>query len=299
MLKVKKGRGAIIGLLFMPLMIGLGHADVPNRNVTVAVFPCPDVVRMLKKFHPMRTYLEETTHFRITLRVPKDSAELEREVKNGDIDFALLDPHIYVKLAHLYKKDLLMGALTREGKPYQCGVIIARKDSGLKSLVNLKGKTVMFGPKLSTVRWLFAKLLFEETGMDIETDLKGYTHGTCCEDAAFNVYLGAADAAVVCEHFLVAHPDKHKELGFKAERFAVIGKTRLAPTRVFAGRRDLDRKIFIPLVHALTGLDRRSEGQNAILLRSELGGFQMAKDSQYDEIRKLINRNLTKGSDEK
>lgn len=289
----------IIGLFIIQLLIGPGHADVSGRKATVAVFPCPDVVRMFKKFHPMKTYLEKATRYNIKLVVPKDSAELEREVKNGDIDFALLDPHIYVKLAHLYNKDLLMVALTREGESYQRGVIIARKDSGMKSLANLKGKTVMFGPKLSTVRWLFAKLSFEEAGMDIERDLKAYTHGTCCEDAAFNVYLEAVDSAVVCEHFLDEHPDKHKELGFKAEQFSVIGKTRPAPTRVFAGRRDLGRQILIPLVQALAGLDRRNDGHNKILLRAELGGFLMAKDSRYDGLRKLIDRNMTKGSDEK
>lgn len=288
----------ISGLFIIQLLIGPGLADVSGRNVTVAVFPCPDVVRMVKKFHPMRTYLEKATRHNIKLVVPKDTAELEREVKNGTIDFALLDPQIYVKLAHLYNQELLMVALTRKGEPGQRGVVIARKDSGMKSLANLKGKSVMFGPKLSTVRWLYARLLFEESGMDIERDLKAYTHGTCCEDAAFNVYLEAVDAAVVCEHFLEEHPDKHKELGFKAEQFSVIGKTRPAPTRVFAGRRDLDRQILIPMVQALSGLDRRNDDHNAMLHRAELGGFLMVKDSRYDGIRKLIDRNMTNGKKE-
>ena len=55
----------------------------------------------------------------------------------------------------------------------------------------------MFGPKLSAARWVAAKALFEENGMNIDKDLKAYSNGKCCEDVAFNVYLKAVDAGVV------------------------------------------------------------------------------------------------------
>jgi ABC-type phosphate/phosphonate transport system substrate-binding protein len=89
------------------------------------------------------------------------------------------------------------------------------------------------------------------------------------------------------------------EPGFEAEQISVIDKTSPAPTRVFAGRRDVDKRILIPMIRALPALDRRNESHHAILDRAEFGGGQMVKGSRYDGIRDLINRNLRKGSDDK
>ena len=161
--------------------------------------------------------------------VPRDSAEFERAIKNGDIDFAFQDPHMYVRFADLYDKGTLIRALTREGTTSQSGVVIVRKDSGINKLEDLIGKTVMFGPKLSAAKWVAAKLLFEENGINIDKDLKAYSNGGCCEDIAFNVYLKAVDAGVVCDHFLGEHSEKQQELGVEAKQISVICKNQISP----------------------------------------------------------------------
>ena len=170
----------------------------------------------------MVTYLKEKTGFDIKLVVPRDTTELERSIKNGDIEFAFLDPHMYVRLVHLYDKSTLIRSLTREGATSQSGVVIARKDSGIEKLKDLMGKTVTFGPKLSAARWVAAKSLFEENGINIDKDLKSYSNGGCCEDVALNVYLKAVDAGVVCDHFLGEHEERQQEHGGMPKRFSSL-----------------------------------------------------------------------------
>ena len=158
----KLSKAVIAGLFLMQLLIGASYADEVKKNITIAIFPCTDIVMSFKKFHPLVTYLKEETGFAIKLVVPRDSAKFERDIKNGDIDFALQDPHIYTRFVRLYDKNTLIRALTREGTTSQSGVVISRKDGGINTLKDLIGKTVMFGPELSAARWVAAKLLFEE-----------------------------------------------------------------------------------------------------------------------------------------
>ena len=165
-------KGAIAGVLFLFLLTGSSYADEVKKNITLAIFPCTDVVMSFKKFYHLITYLKEETGFDIRMMVPGDYEEFERDIKNKNIDFALQDPNIYVKSVHLYDKDSLIRALTREGATFQSGTVISRKDGGINNLQDLKGKTVMFGPKLSAARWLAARLLFEENGINIDKDLK-------------------------------------------------------------------------------------------------------------------------------
>ena len=290
---IKLGNETARGALFALLLAAACFAAAPKNQVNIAVFPCTDATMNLKKFHLLVNYLEEETGLDIRLKVPGDYAQFERAVRNGDIDFAFQDPNIYVRLAGLYDRGALVRALTREGAATQAGVVIARKDGAIGKLSDLKGRTVMFGPRLSAARWLAAKLLFEENGMDIDRDFKAYSNGRCCEDIAFSVYLGAVDAGVVCDHFLGEHSKKQRELGVDPQQIAVVGKTRPVPTRIFAARQGLGSDIIARVNWALLGLDKNSPAHAEILSRAELGGFQASRDDDYEGIRRLLGRKKT------
>jgi len=249
------------------------------------------VERTFKKFHPLATYLKEQTGYDVEIRILKDFTEFEWAIKNGDIDFALQDPHTYVRLAKLFKKDALIRALTREGGASQNGALIVRKGSGIKNIGDLRGKTVMFGPKLSATKWIAAKELFQENGININKDLRAFSHGGCCEDIAFNVYLHEVDAGVVCDHFLEEHAEDRNELGMDTTQLIVIGKTRSVPTRVLTARKELNSSVVARIYAALLRLDKKNPQHAKILYPAEIGGFQKSRDKEYDRIRSLIGVN--------
>ena len=285
----KLSKGVVAGVLFMYLLVGASYADEVRKTITLAIFPCTDVVMSFKKFNPLVTYLKEETGLDISLVVPEDPAEFERSIKKGNIDFAFQDPHMYVRFSRFYDKGSLLRALTREGATSQSGVVIARKDGNINKLEDLIGKSVMFGPKLSAAKWVAAKPLFEENGINIDKDLKGYSNGGCCEDIAFSVYLKAVDAGVVCDHFLEEHIEKQQELGLEAQQIVVICRTTSVPTRVFAARQDIRNDIISKVNQALLRLDNNKPDHKKILYRAELGGFQKSKDENYDGIRIMIS----------
>lgn len=277
---------AVVVVFFM--FVGTTWADGVKENITIAISPCTDVVLNFKKFNPLVTYLTEQTGLDIRLVVPKDSADFEKDIKSGAIDFALQDPNVYVMFAPLYDKETLLRALTPEGGIFQSGAVIVRKDSNINQLKDLTGKTVMFGPKLSAARWVAAKLLFEENGINIDQDLKAYSNGGCCEDIAFTVYLKAVDAGVVCDHFLEEHPTRQKELGVETNQIRVIARTGLVSTRVFAARLGTSKTTITQIYEALLRLDKNKPTHAKILSPAELGGFQKSEDEDYDNIRILI-----------
>ncbi len=182
-----------------------------------------------------------------------------------------------------------LGALTRDGERVQSGIVITRKDRGVNRVEDLKGKTVMFGPKLSAARWVAAKSLFEENGINIDKDLKSYSNGGCCEDVAFNVYLKAVDAGVVCDHFLGEHEERQQELGVNAKEIMVIQRTHPVPTRVFASSKKTSIRVVKKINQALLGLNNMNPANKKILYPAEIGGFQKAKDEDYNNIRILTD----------
>ena len=221
-------------LIFLSWFVTLGYAAETRKPLQIAILPCNNIEITFKKYFLLLRYLMEQTNLDAKLVVPADFTAFETAMRKGEIDFVLQDPHTYLALRHLYRNDALLKVLTVEGTTTQSAVVVVRKDSRIKSLHDLRGKTVMFGPESSTTKWLAAILLFKENSIDIDKDLKAYTHGGCCEDIAFSVYLKSVDAGVVCAHFLAEHGEKQKELGVKAEELLVIGRSKPVPTRVFA-----------------------------------------------------------------
>ena len=278
-------------LLFMivSLQVSPISAEVGKQPVTIAVLPCTDIVMTFKKFHPLATYLTQKTGLPIRLVVPENLTQFETSLNNGEIDFALQDPHTFLKLSDLFDKDSLLRALNLEGGTTQSGVIIVRKDSGIHKITDLKGKTVMFGPKFSASKWLAGRLLLEENGINIEKNLKAYLNGGCCEDIAFNVYLKAVDAGVVCDHFAGEHEDKQKELGIDASKIMVIAKTKDVPMKIFGARKGIDKNTITKIKQALLNLDRHNPEQMKLLQQAELGGFQEYSDGDFGLIKMMMS----------
>jgi phosphonate transport system substrate-binding protein len=278
-------------LLFMMISLQVTpiSAQVEKESVNIAVLPCTDIVMTFKKFHPLVTYLTKMTGLPIRLVVPEDLAKFETSIKNGEIDFALQDPHTFLKLANLFDKDSLLRALNQEGGTTQSGVVIVRKNSGIHKVADLKGKTVMFGPKFSASKWLAGRLLLAENGINIDKDLKAYLNGGCCEDIAFNVYLKAVDAGVVCDHFAGEHEDKQKELGIDVSQIEVIAKTKNVPMKVFGARKGTDKETIMKMKQALLHLDGHDPEQMKILNPAELGGFQEYSDGDFGLIKMMMS----------
>jgi phosphate/phosphite/phosphonate ABC transporter binding protein len=281
-------KGIISTLIFF-LVIGSSTISA-GEQFTIAVLPCSDIMLTFKKFNPLVTYLKQQTGIDMRIVIPNDYVKFESAVKNKEIDFAFLDPHTYVRSSSLYNKSALIRSLNREGMPSQQGVVIVKKGSGIKTLNDLRGKVVMFGSELSATKWIAARLLFKENGINIDKDLSSYSNGGCCEDIAFNVYLNAVDAGVVCNHFLAEHSEKQKELGINADQFIIIGKTKSVPTRLFVARKDLRNDIVTKVNKALLKLDRANPEHAKILYPAELGGFQRTRDDEYKSLRNLMGK---------
>nr|WP_321400477.1 phosphate/phosphite/phosphonate ABC transporter substrate-binding protein [uncultured Desulfobacter sp.] len=249
----------------------------------MCIFPCTDAANSFRKFHPLVTYLKQATGLNISLVFHDDLAGFERALKNGTLDLAIQDPHVYVKLADKYNNAHILQALSFDQETTQRGVIIVRKDSGLKCIKDLKDKTVMFGSKLSSPRWTAASHLFEKNGFQIDRDLMSYSHGGCCEDVAFNVFLKVVDAGVVCDHFLQEHDNREPELGLDTGQLTVIAETDRVPTKIFSSRKDVGEEDIRQITRVLTGLDLQNPEHRKILQNADIGGFQKA--SAQDLIR--------------
>lgn len=146
------------------------------------------------------------------------------------------------------------------------GVIVVKKNSGINSLDDLKGKVFAFDEPHSTSAAVLPRMLLEEKKLklmevksagSVKPGFVGYMYGT--DGSSLNVLVtGRADAAATSYREIERlKPDVRESL-------KVIAKTIMVPRQLIAVRKDLDPKLAKELKEILLQMDKDPEGQGIL-----------------------------------
>jgi ABC-type phosphate/phosphonate transport system substrate-binding protein len=125
----------------------------------------------LKEWEPLAAYLSDQLGDKVTI-IPLTFTDFLDFCDREPAGFIFTNPWFYVRAKVLKKAKALVTVKYQASGDKMCGVIFARKDSGIKSLADIRGKVLMC-PKLSSPGgWLFQKGVIMNAGITPEKDLK-------------------------------------------------------------------------------------------------------------------------------
>ncbi len=124
----------------------------------------------LKEWEPLATYLSEQLGDKVTV-VPLTFTDFLDFCDREPSAFIFTNPWFYVRAKVLKKAKALVTVKYQSSGDRMCGVIFTRKDSGINSLPDIRGKVLMC-PKLSSPGgWLFEKGEIVKAGITPEKEL--------------------------------------------------------------------------------------------------------------------------------
>ncbi|MBU4076345.1 MAG: phosphonate ABC transporter substrate-binding protein [Euryarchaeota archaeon] len=132
--------GIIVLVILGGLWFGLGREITENPVLKLGLIPAEDQVKMLKQFQPTVKYLEESTGMKVEAFVATDYTGVVEALKAGKIDVAYLGPFAYI-LAESQDPTIepfAVGVRTSSGLTTYKSIIVAGKNSGIKSIADLK-----------------------------------------------------------------------------------------------------------------------------------------------------------------
>lgn len=128
---------------FGVLLVLIGTAEAV-ADITMGVFPRRPVAVTHKAFKPLAEYLSQQLGEPVHLVIPKNFKEFWKGVEQQKFDLVHYNQYHYIK-SH---KDLGYKVIVSNeefGNKQIAGALTVRKDSGIKSVNDLKGKTILFG----------------------------------------------------------------------------------------------------------------------------------------------------------
>jgi phosphonate transport system substrate-binding protein len=190
------------------------------------------------------------------------------------------NPVIYVQLKqNTNLAPLSLSAEKKAGTRFR-GLIIARKDSGIEKVQDLKGKKMVFVDEDSAAGYIFQMLILSKAGMDVKRDFIRLPFAKKHDNVILAVFNKAADAGGIREDDLDKMKDK---VDLSAIR--IVAYTDYFPNwPVYAAPR-LNKNTADKIRAALLKLKPNDAGSDAIVGAANLTGFVPVSDKDYDLLR--------------
>jgi phosphonate transport system substrate-binding protein len=232
-------------------------------------------------YEPFVKYLSSKTGYDFRLRFSDDYSRTYEMLGKGHVQFALIGGAGFVDAKRKYNIRMLARGVNAEGKASYRSIIFTKKDSAIKTLSDLKGKSFAFGAVESTQGHLIARKMLEDAGIR----LKSYVYTGSHQGAVDAVLSGKADAGAAQDMLI--------------ERLSKDGKVRIIavseefPSSGIAVNRYVDAEIVEKVKDALLSFDPKGKHKNIHPQwnKTEMaGGFIESQYNDYDRIESLALR---------
>jgi phosphonate transport system substrate-binding protein len=165
------------------VLVPPAEAYVP-KVLRVGFVPSENLQNILKKTRPVIDALHRELKIKVVPFVATDYTGIIEAMRAGKLDVAFFAPGAYV-LAEKKARALVILKAQRKGKAFFYAAVIAHRDSGIKKLADLKGKTFAFVDPASTSGGIYPKVMFLNAGLNPDRDFTRV------------IYAGGHDAAVL------------------------------------------------------------------------------------------------------
>jgi phosphonate transport system substrate-binding protein len=181
----------------LALVLSLTAVTAHARDLVMGLIPAENNEEMIQKFEPMRALLEKKTGKKVKVFTATDYTGVIEAMKKKRIDIAWFGPLSYY-LAEQEAGAEAFAVGIREGSNSHTykSLIVAPCDSGIKSIKDLKGKSVAFVDPASTSGGLMPTYMVKkETGMMPNQFFGKFTYAGSHDAAELAVKNKTVDAA--------------------------------------------------------------------------------------------------------
>jgi phosphonate transport system substrate-binding protein len=259
----------------------LAADQAPLRIVFIA-YQNPD--QLIEDVGPVIEYLEHTLGREVEHFAATDYAAVVEALRAERADVGFMGPLQYV-LAHQEAGAYpILGEVYR-GEPTYVSRIFVRKDSGIESLAELRGKTIAFTDPLSSSGYMYPLNVFKDEGLirkreDADRFFKRVYFAGGDEQALRAVFNGFVDAAGIGQYsFSLLRPDER-------DAIKALGESQKIPSHCVVVRRGLPPAEVSALQKALLALN---DGAGRALLKHlySVDGYVPVTHETYLEVARL------------
>jgi phosphonate transport system substrate-binding protein len=280
-------RRALVLALVLTVALAAVPAGAADKPLHLVLTPSQKPTDLLAAGEDFGKVLGQLSGIPIRVTVASDYAAVIEAMRNRTADLAFVHPAGYV-LASREAKAMIVARNLWHGKATFTARIYVRKDSGLKALEELRGKTIAFVDPASSSGYIYPMVMLMQRGLVRNRDPK-----TFFREVVFSGSHDASMRALQNGHVdAIASFDLAREQYLKdpaeREKIAFVAETPPIPESGIAARDGLDGGV---VGRVRTALLKIRGPEYAPLLKRlyDIDGFEPADDKDYDPVRQAVD----------
>lgn len=282
-------------LLASMLFIAAGCKTEGKRPVVkIGYMLCNSEQETTQRFLPLTRYLSDKVGVDFVM-VPVDTNDFDKRFKNGEFTFTHTNSILYIILREHHGVELLASEKRGKFGSRTAGSIIARKDSGITKLSDIKGKRMAFGPMLAPTGYLAEYDLMLAAGINPENDLGHYTIPSGSfkhEKLIYGVLYGQYDVAAAP---VLDIETMTREGKISTDDIVILAQSVPVPYCTFAVAKGTDPALVKKVKDALMSLKPSDtavvDGETLKVMKAAwIDGYEELLDSDYDPLREMAKR---------
>ena len=262
------------------LGIMLGASTLFAQTLKVSAIPDEAPTELARKFKPLGDYLEKETGMKVEYTPVTDYAAVVEGLATNKIDMAWLGGFTFVQ-AKIRTNGGATPIVQRAEDAVFTSKFIVPADSPVKSLSELKGKTMAFGSPSSTSGHLMPRYFLMKEGVDAGKDFKNVAFSGAHDATVAFVAGGKAEAGVLNASVM----DKLLETkNPNALKVKVIATTPPYFDYNWTLRPGLDAALTKKLTEAFLKLDPNNAAHKELMGLQRASKFIATSSANYDGI---------------
>ena len=270
-----------VATLALTLCIPMAALAVPAdwpKELHFGLIPTESAEGITDRYDGLARHIESKLGIPVKLQVSTDYAGMITAMQFKHVDVAYFGPKSYVEAAARANAEATVMEVLEDGSMGYHGVIITRKDSGIKSMEEAKGKVWAFTDPNSTSGTLVPTVYFVKTmKIDPEKYFSKVVYSGSHESSILAIKAGKIDVASTNDLDIERGNGKQWDTD---KDFRVLWTSDLIPGSPMAYRKDLPESLKKAIKEAFLSYDDK-EG----LKKLKLKGFAATDDKTYDPIR--------------
>lgn len=278
---------------------------IPSVDTQTIALGADQVTDYLSKYVSNRVYGNSDSFF-IKSAIPANYIAVVEAFGTKKADFAAFNTFSYILAKDIKKYDIeaILSVVRGDNERFYKGQIIARTDSGYKSIQDLKGKKFAYTDPASTAGYILPMTLFKNQGVELGQTVFALKH----DSVVTMVYQKQVDAGATyysppkvemvngkrVEHLKDARERVLTQFPDVANQVSIIGFTEEIPNEPWVVRSslvadpDLNKKIKEAITEGLLEFAATPNGKKILEELYSITGLARVDDSVYSNIRKTI-----------
>lgn len=250
------------------------------EKINFGVIPVAGSTSMKENFTDLSEHLSKKLGIKVELQLAGDYTGVITGMQHKHIDVAYFGPESYVQAQKRANAQALVVEVNAEsGLAGYKGIIITKKDSGLRTLEDIKDKTWAFTSSQSTSGTLVPTVMFSKSGIDPQKYFSKVLYSGGHEASILSIKAGKIDAASTNDLDFNRGIGK----GWNNEDFNIIWTSDLIPGSPMAVRGDLPETLKKALKEAFISYNSKEGLENL-----KIKGYIEANDEMYNPVRDLM-----------